>query len=80
MSKTPPRCDACNRRIRSTHHEFVLRDFETGQTIGRYHAACQGAATKYLEAGVALHGTIYHPERCGGDLKRCDGGLLEGAA
>lgn len=80
MSKKPRRCDACNRKIRPTHHEFRLRDFESGQTIGRYHAACQGAATKYMVAGVALRATVYHPKRCGSDMEHCDGGVSERAA
>jgi predicted RNA-binding Zn-ribbon protein involved in translation (DUF1610 family) len=79
MSKKTPRCDSCGRRIRLNQHEFFLRDFETGQAIGRYHAACQGAATKYLLSGTAAayRGTYYHPPRCGGDLMRCDGGASE---
>ena len=80
MSKKLPRCDACNRRIRPAHHELALRDFETGQIVGNYHAACQGAAVKYFSSGAVLRATIYHPERCGGDLKHCDGGLSERAA
>ncbi len=83
MSKRPTRCDSCNRRIRPTHHEFVLRDFETGQELGRYHARpdCQAAAATYFEPGVALRATIFHPKRCGGeDLEHCDGGLSEWAA
>jgi len=82
MSKRPTRCDACNRRIRLSHHEFVLRDFETEQIVGRWHAACQGAAAMYLTAAAAaaFRGTYYHPPRCGDDLSLCDGGAAEGAA
>ncbi len=82
MGKRPKRCDACNKRIRRTHHAFVLRDFSTGQVIARYHIkpGCQVAAADYFVSGVALRATVYHPERCGGDLERCDGGVLEGAA
>ncbi len=82
MSNKYPRCDSCNRRIRPNQHEFVLRDLETGQVVGRYHTrlGCQVAAAKYIVPGVALHGTVYHPERCGDDLERCDGGLPEWAA
>jgi hypothetical protein len=77
-----PRCDACNRRIRTNQHEFLLRDLEAGQVIGRYHTrpGCQVAAAKYILPGVALHGTVYHPERCGDDLESCDGGVPEWAA
>lgn len=80
MSKKPPRCDACNRRIRPNQHEFVLRDFETGQVVGRYHCRpeCQEADAKF--AGVVLRGTVYHPERCGDDLEHCDGALSEVSA
>jgi hypothetical protein len=82
MGKRPTRCDSCDRRIRRTHHEFVLRDFETEQIVGRWHAACQGAAAKYLLSGTAaaFRGTYYHPERCGGDLEHCDGGAPEWVA
>jgi hypothetical protein len=82
MSKNPPRCDACNRRIRRNQHEFVLRDFQPGQIVGRYHARpdCQAAAARYIVPGVVLHGTFYHPEKCGDDLELCDGGLSEWAA
>jgi hypothetical protein len=59
---------------------FILRDFETEQIIGRWHAACQGAAAKYLTAAAAFRGTYYHPPRCGDDLSLCDGGAVEGAA
>ncbi len=82
MSKKPTRCDACNRRIRPNQHMFILRDFETEQIVGRWHAACQGAAAKYLLSGTAaaFRGTYYHPERCGGDLEHCDGGAPEWVA
>jgi len=81
MGKRPTRCDACNRRIRLSQHMFILRDFETEQIIGRWHAACQGAAAKYLTAAAAaFRGTYYHPPRCGDDLSLCDGGAVEGAA
>jgi hypothetical protein len=82
MSKKPTRCDSCGRRIRLNQHEFLLRDLDTGQAIGRYHTKpeCQVAVTKYVTPGVALRATVYHPERCGGDLIRCDGGVSEGAA
>ncbi len=81
MSKSP-RCDACNKRIRLSQHEFLLRDFETGQAIARYHTkpGCQVAAADYFVSGVALRATVYHPERCGGDLESCDGGVSEWAA
>ena len=79
MSKRPTRCNACNKRIRLNQHEFILRDFETEQIIGRWHAACQGAAAKHLTA-AAFRGTYYHPPRCGDDLSLCDGGLPEWAA
>ncbi len=82
MSKRPTRCDACDKRIRRNQHEFLLRDFETGQTIARYHTKpeCQEEAADYFVSGVALRATVYHPERCGGDLERCDGGVSEWAA
>jgi hypothetical protein len=81
VSNKPPRCDYCARRIRPTHHEFVLRDFSTGQVIGRWHTKpdCQVAAADYFVPGVALRATVYHPERCGGeDLAHCDGGVSAG--
>ncbi len=82
MSKQPPRCDSCNRRIRRNQHEFTLRDFETGQVVGRYHTrpGCQVAAASYFVPGVALRATVYHPERCGDDREACDGGVSEWAA
>jgi hypothetical protein len=82
MSNKPPRCDSCNRRIRPNQHEFTLRDLDTGQVVGRYHTrpSCQVAAAKYFVPGVAIRATVYHPERCGGDLERCDGGVPEWAA
>ena len=82
MSKRTTRCDFCDRRIRRTHHEFVLRDFETGQVIARYHTkpGCQVAAADYFVSGVAIRATVYHPERCGDDREACDGGVSEWAA
>lgn len=82
MSNHPPRCDACNRRLRRNQHEFVLRDFSTGQIVGQYHArpSCQAAAAKYIVPGVVLRGTYYHPPKCGDDLEHCDGGIIEWAA
>lgn len=82
MTKKPPRCDSCNKRFRRNQHEFLLRDLQTGQVVGRYHTRpdCQETATRYLVPGVTLRGTFYHPERCGGDLARCDGGVSEWAA
>ncbi len=79
MSNKPPRCDFCNRRIREGQHLLTLRDPVTGQTIGRYHIRphCQTAAAKYFAPGAAIRATVYHPERCGGDLDRCDGGVSE---
>jgi len=82
LSHKPPRCDACDKRIRKTHHELRLSDLETGQLIGRYHArpACQLEAAKYVERGVALRFSVVHPARCGDDFEECDGGLLEASA
>ncbi len=76
-----PRCDSCRKRIRPAHHEARLLDAETGQRIGAYHAACQGAAVGYLTrpGGVFVLRSL-HPERCGPDLRRCDGGLPERVA
>jgi len=74
----PPTCDGCERPIRASHHELVLRDFETRQIIGRYHAAtCQHSARKYFAPGVALEASYYHPDRCGPDQERCDAGAFE---
>jgi len=82
LSNKYPRCDSCNRRIRPNQHEFVLRDLETGQVVGRYHTrpGCQVAAASYFVPGVALRATVYHPERCGDDREACDGGVSEWAA
>jgi hypothetical protein len=82
MSYKPPKCDACNRRIRRNQHEFVLRDFVTGQIVGRYHARpeCQAAAATYFVAGAVLRGTYYHPPKCSAELELCDGGLPEAVA
>ncbi len=82
MSNKLQRCDSCNRRIRPNQHEFTLRDFETGQIVGRYHTrpGCQTAAAKYIVAGAVLRATVYHPERCGDDLEACDGGSSERVA
>ena len=81
MSKKPPKCDHCNRRIRRSQHEMRLSDLLMGQSLGRYHApGCQAAAAKYFEAGAVLRVTIAHPDRCGPDQERCDGGLSESAA
>ena len=78
-AKKQRKCDACGKRIRASHHELRLRGALTGQAIGLYHARphCQAAAAKYFAPGVVLRGTIAHPERCGPDLERCDGGLSE---
>jgi hypothetical protein len=77
-TKKQRECDACGKRIRASHHELRLRDALTGQAIGLYHApGCQGAAAKYFAPGAVLRGTIAHPKRCGPDLERCEGGLLE---
>ena len=82
MSHKPPRCDACNKRIRRNHHELLLSDFQTGQVVGHYHARpeCQAAAVKYIVGGVVLNATFVHPDRCGDDQEHCDGGLTEWAA
>jgi hypothetical protein len=77
VSKKPPRCDSCNRRIRRSQHELRLSDLLTGQLLGRYHAACQAAAAKYFRPGVLLRATIAHPDRCGDRQEFCDGGLRE---
>jgi hypothetical protein len=75
------RCDSCGKRVRAGHHEARLLDAETGQRIGAYHAACQGAAVGYMTLPAKLVAVfvlrILHPERCGPDLGRCDGGLAE---
>jgi len=82
VSKKPPRCDACNRRIRRNHHELLLSDFQTGQVVGHYHArpGCQGAAAKYITDGAVLQVSFVHPDRCGDEQEYCDGGLPEWAA
>ena len=49
----------------------------TGQLIGKYHVACQTAASRYLEPGVVLSATYHHPSRCGPDQERCDAGVFE---
>ncbi len=79
MNKKTLQCDACGRRIRINQHDLLLRDFETGQILGHYHAhpGCQGAMASYFTPGVALRATVSHPPRCGGDLTRCDGGAAE---
>ena len=79
MAKAKRRCDACGKRLRPGHHEAVLTDFETGQQIGHYHApGCQGAALKYLmNGGGVFRMTYLHPDRCGPEQERCDGGLLD---
>jgi hypothetical protein len=82
MSKKAPRCDACSRRIRPNHHELHLSDPLTGQLIGVYHAGagwsgCMSAASKYAKPGVVILGTFLHPDRCGPNQERCDGGAFE---
>ncbi len=75
------RCDACQKRIRHQHHEARLIDAESGQVIGRYHAPCSGAAARYLtRPGAVLTLRIFHPQKCGPDLRRCDGGVAERVA
>ena len=75
------RCDSCGKRIRPAHHEARLLDAETDQKIGSYHATCQEAVAGYLtRPGAFLTLRIFHPERCGSDLQRCDGGLSERVA
>lgn len=79
-AKNSARCDACNRRLRPSHHELHLSDALTGQLIGRYHAGvgwdgCMTAAGKYVRSGVVLVATFVHPDRCGPDQEHCDGGL-----
>ncbi len=77
-AKKTPRCDGCDRAIRHSHHELVLKDFETGQVLGRYHAAtCQHSASKYFAPGVVCEATYLHPERCGENQERCDSGIFE---
>jgi len=68
------RCDSCGKRIRPAHHEARLLDAQTGQVIGTYHAACSGAATRYLARPAVFVLRIFHPEQCGPDLRRCGGG------
>ena len=82
MSHKPPKCDACDKRIRKTHHAIRLSDLTTGQVIGSYHARppCQLEAAKYVARGVALRFSVVHPDRCGDDFEKCDGGLLEASA
>ncbi len=79
VSHQPPRCDACDKRIRPNHHYIRLSDLTTGQVIGRYHARppCQLAVTKYLEAGAVLRFSIAHPDRCGPNQEHCDAALNE---
>ena len=78
-TRSKPRCDACERRIRQNHHELRLSDFTTGQVIGHYHAhpPCRSAAIKYLDSGAVLKLDVIHPAHCGGDFEDCDGGMLE---
>jgi hypothetical protein len=75
----PLRCDACDRRIRRSHHELILRDFDTRQVLGRYHVRreCRDAASKYFKPGVAIGATFVHPDRCGPDHEHCDAGAFE---
>jgi hypothetical protein len=85
MSTKPARCDACNSRIRRTHHELVLTEPMTGQVVGHYHAGerkqdCQRVAVKYLVGGALLMATFVHPDRCGSNQDLCDGGLSEAVA
>jgi hypothetical protein len=77
VSHKPPKCDACGRRIRTNTHELRLSDLVTGQFLGRYHAACQAAAAKYVEPGAVLKFTIAHPRRCGPNQEHCDAALSE---
>jgi hypothetical protein len=79
VSHQPPRCDACDKRIRQNHHYLRLSDLTTGQVIGRYHTrpGCQAQASKYFEPGAVLRFSVVHPGRCGDDFEACDGGLLE---
>ncbi len=79
MNHKPPKCDACERRIRKNRHAIRLSDLTTGQVIGRYHARplCQSAGSKYVARGVALRFSVVHPARCGEDFEECDGGLSE---
>lgn len=78
MSK-PSRCDACELPLRKSHHELVLRDFETRQVLGRYHVRpeCRDAASRYFRPGVAVGATFLHPSRCGHEQENCDGGIFE---
>lgn len=78
MSKLP-KCDACERPLRKSHHELVLRDFETRQVIGRYHVRpeCRDAASRYFRPGVAIGATFVHPDRCGPNQESCDAGAFE---
>jgi hypothetical protein len=77
MSAKGYRCDACGGKIRREQHELLLADAVTGQELGRYHVGCQDAARKYVEPGAVLKATYLHPDRCGPDQERCDGGLRE---
>ena len=81
MSGTPG-CDSCQKRIRQQHHQAHLLHAETEQQLGVYQAACKAAALGYLTGrpGGAFVLRILHPERCGPDLRRCDGGRKERVA
>jgi hypothetical protein len=75
---TPPTCDGCERPIRDSQHELLLRDFTTGQILGRYHAAtCQHSATEYFVPGMVTEVVYVHPDRCGENQEECDGGAFE---
>jgi len=79
MSHRPEKCDACDRRIRRSHHALRLSDLATGQVLGRYHAggSCRDAAIKYFEPGAVIRVTVLHPQRCGPEQERCDLGAME---
>jgi hypothetical protein len=74
MSRKPPRCDHCGRRIRPSHHSARLSDFLIMQTIGEYHAnpACMAAALKYTTDGADVRVSYLHPLRCGPSQENCD--------
>jgi hypothetical protein len=74
------RCDGCDRVIRDSHHELVLKDLATGQVVGRYHGICQHSASRYFAPGAAFRAVYFHPARCGENQERCDSGCFEVAS
>jgi hypothetical protein len=85
MSHKPLRCAACARRIRASHPNIGIEDYDTGVEFS-YHARpeCQMRAAEDMERR-GMEGKVYlvhHYHVCGDEANGfgCAGGCFDGAA